>query len=557
MADEQDNQKLSSERVVMAMLRLGKCLLNLSFLSDLGPSRLIKPLDVTRLKGEINELEECVESAICDPKHRLLRSAIGIKRNEFPNSLVVRILACVAWQTLNGDPASISISRLAGAVSMDDPGLHIEARRLIRTMVFKADTICQRDSEGYGGELIAGVKLLKSLSGENQLPVVWTSESLKEAKDEWERLKNVEVFKRVSNRNFQPTPEQKAVVVSPIIGEHDTPKAIFNALIKSVIGMDAVVRRYALQMAIHLKRIAILKSGVRPSIPQVCVLLTGPSGSGKTFLVEQCGNLLKLPFCVGNMAEVSSEAFVGPSVSDLFLPFFRKGVSIADVQNGGVLFCDEMDKRRLNTTEGHDAVGQGPQGEILRILESSGSSKLMLGNRRSNDTLKGFIDPFGMAFVLGGAFSGIEEVIKARRHSKSGMGFACNHTDDHTQPDIREFLLDWFMPELLNRIGSVIVIPTPTHDQLVKIATRPTGIIERQNEFLSSFGIQICPSAEAVNEIADFCLSNKTFARGIRNLLSGIVEEAIFTERSGEIPIGVEDVRRVIGGLRREPEGLL
>lgn len=547
--------RLSADQVLAELLRLGQRLHQYAFpRGDLGLTRTIRPVEAERLQAEIAEIQKRIEAAAADRSRRDLRSCLDAIRDHVPDSMLIKIVSYVAWHSIACDPMAPSVTKVCNAAGMGDVEGMLQARRVIRRLVGKGDILVYKDDGFPGGDMLPGWKLNRLMTGAGNLSAFWTAETLKNEKEQAERQGGNAAARCPSHMPDAPAKTKELQTSSAPV----SPRQIFDALRRSVIGMDEVVQRYAVQMSIHMRRVAILKAGGTPTIPQVCVLLAGPSGCGKTMLAETCGQLLGVPFCVGNMAEVSSEAYVGPSVSDLFLGFFRKGVTVADVQSGGILLCDEMDKRRLNATGGGpDVLGAGPQGELLRILESSGASKIQLGGRRSNDAVRGFLDPFGMAFVLAGAFSGIDEVIRNRRRTKGGMGFSGEGDHAQTSPDMREFLLNWFMPELLNRVGSVIVIPPRTHSQLVEIATAPGGIINRQNEFLSSLGISLRPSAEAIKEIAGFCLANKTYARGMRSLLLQLAETAIYEERQGDLAIGVEDVRRVIEGLRNEPEGLV
>lgn len=541
------------------LLSLGRAIHECSYQrSDLGLTRSPGLEESERLRAEMAVIEKRIESSAYDINQRLLRSVLGLKRDEVVNALVLRIVAYVAWSTLTSESLGATVARVASAVALGDFPVHLEARLAIRALIARGDVLRYKDADYGDGHLLPGPRLIVFLSGGN-MAVVWNEQNIAEDREAWQKKWGGDVMKKVSPTAVPPQTVQPPVSIPMAPGKCESPKAIFEALRQTVIGMDPVVRRYSVQMAFHLKRVAMLKSNIRPRTPQVCVLLAGPSGCGKTMLAEACGKILGLPFAIGNMAEVSSEAYVGLSVSDLFLGFFKKGVSIADVQAGGILFCDEMDKKGIGANGGNDksfAIAEGPQGELLRILESSGSSKLQLGGRRSNDAIRGFLDPFGLAVVCAGAFSGIEDVIRDRRRSKAGMGFSEGCENTKTPPDIREFLLGWLMPEFLNRIGSVIVIKPPDHAQLVQIATAPTGIIAIQNNFLSSFGLQIQPSPEAVREIAAFSLENRSFARGMRSLLTAMIEEAIFEERKGDVVIGVEEVQKAIAGLRAEPEGL-
>jgi len=558
----EDRTKPTKQQAVESLVRLGQALDEFTYpRSKLGLRGVLRPHEAKRLKSEIEALENIVETAACNLSNRDLRSVLGIRRDQIPDKMDIRILSFVSWHCLNYEDVGASVSRTANAAGLGSDELEsvskiLQARISIRRLITRGDVLIFRGTS----ELLPGWRMIRLLSGGgNKLPIFWTEEDLKQGAEERQRLKNTNGRKRVCSPIKSPAPlDSLSPANVPASVDLGSPKAIYEALRQTVIGMDPVVKKFSVQMAMHMKRVAIMASGGENTTPPVCCLLTGPSGSGKTFLAEEFGGISGMPFAVGNMAEVSSSSYVGTSIDELFYGFIRKGVSILDVQNGGILFLDEIDKKKTNATYGqHDSVGEGPQGELLRLLESSGGSRFQIGGKRSNNAARGSIRTDGMAFVLAGAFSGIEEIIQDKRRSRVPLGFSESGGKTNVPPDIREFLLNWFMPELLNRINSVIVVSTPSRPQLIEIALGKTGIIVRQNQFLSSFGLQINPSQEAIKGIASWALETKTFARGMRNLLQSLVEEAIFDERKGTLEISDTDVRRAIQGLRQEPEGLL
>lgn len=117
-------------------------------------------------------------------------------------------------------------------------------------------------------------------------------------------------------------------------------------------------------------------------------------------------------------------------------------------------------------------------------------------------------------------------------------------------PDIREALTTYFLPELCNRISTILYINPPSMDSLHQIALAPQGILSRTNEFLASLGFTLKPDEQAIKEICAYAHSSKTFARGIRSLLQTLAENGIYDERKGELAIGAGDVRKAIEGLK-------
>lgn len=546
--------KPTSEETAGNILRLGKCLNDLAYPQWEPFVRPHRPHEAERLNAEIQALEKRIEIAVYDPNQRLLRSALEVKGDAVVDLLALRIVSYVCWASTHLDRLGVPVARVANAVAMGEMEAHLGARKLIRQMIIGEKGLRFKDSEfSSGGDLLPGLRLVKYISGEGRMLVLWNSQVIEEEREEWRRQQEAS-SRRSSPPRDDPRPVQANPTAQPSLTACDSPKAIFEALRRTVIGIDPVVRRFSVQMAMHMRRVAIAEGGGILTTPPVCVLLCGASGSGKSFLASEFGRLSNLPFAVGDMSNVTASAYVGTSVDELLYGFAKNGTKLADAQRG-VLFLDEIDKKRTNDRNGDfDATGVGVQYELLRMLEGA---RIQIGGKRGNDSLpRGAIDTTTMAFVAAGAFSDISEKLRDSAKARTPLGFSGGLEASGVPPDIRELLLGYFIPELVNRIGSVIVIPPPSLDQLIQIATAPTGIIARQNQFLVAFGLKVVPSPEAVQNIASWALETKTFARGMRSLMQSLVEEAIFEERKGDVAIGIQEVRKAIEGLRQESECL-
>lgn len=555
MADNMPASKPTRNETAANLLRLGQLLHQYSYpLGDLGLTRPLKPDEAERLREKIAALERRIEAAVNDSRQWLLKSVMGVKGQEVADILVIRIIGYIAWSSLASERSSSSVARVANSVSMGDLAVHLEARKTVRLMLARGNSsIRYRENDISESELVPGDRLNSLLSGLGNPSVIFTEQSLKAEREEWERKKNGDVqgkasLSRPAETNLPEGSEPKA----PLFYSQP-PKAIFEMLKQTVIGMDPVVKKFSVQMAMHLKRVAIARSGGTLTSPPVVVMLIGQSGAGKTFMAEEAGKLLKVPFCSADMTSVTASSYIGTSVDDLFLSFAKKGITQADAETGLMLF-DEMDKKRTNQRGGDfDSMGLGVQYEVLKMLEGV---RVQVGGKRGDPT-KGHINTATMAFVMCGAFSDIEAKLRETTKARTPLGFSGKDDASRIPPDTRELLLEYFIPELVNRIGSVIVIPPPSLGQLVTIATAPTGIIARLNQFFeASFSLKVIPSPEAIQAIASWALESRTFARGMRSLTQSLVEDAIFEERMGEVAIGAGDVRRAIEGLKTETAGL-
>ena len=286
-------------------------------------------------------------------------------------------------------------------------------------------------------------------------------------------------------------------------------------------------------------------------MPVQTVLLAGQSGVGKTFIIEQFCKIAGLPYTIGNLAECTSSGYVGIDISDILAGLFRNGAKRAEDVIGGIVCLDEADKRKINDRNGDfDCTGGGLQAELLRILEGS---DIQIGGRRSN-VMGGrvMLSTESLAFCLAGCFSQVTQILESqsRPSKRHPLGFGGGVEMAPPSPDIREALTTYFLPELCNRISTILYLKPPSLNSLCQIALAPQGILSRTNEFFASLGFTLKPDEQAVNEICAYAHSSKTFARGIRSLLQTLAENGIYDEWKGELLIGAGDVRKAIEGLK-------
>ena len=554
MGKVKPTQKPTRDETAINMLRLGQLLHKFSHPKGVfGFSRPIRPDEAERLLEEIGTLEKRIEEAVADSRQWLLRGVFGLRGRESVDAIAVRIVACVAWSAMVSDRPEAGIASVANSVAMGDWGSHLEARKTIRQLVARGTAIQIGRSDCYGDVLTPNSRLIRFLSGDGNLPVLFSSKSIQEEKDDWQRQRQAEVLKKVH------TPRQATTEVSPEVPQANvsadslrSPKAICSALSKTVIGMEpATMRRFSVAMSLHLRRADLIRRGIVPTAPNQILCVAGESGVGKTYLIEEFCKIAGLPYAIGNLAECTSSGYAGMDLNDILVGLFRGGAKRSEIEAGAIVCLDEADKRRLNERHGaHDCVGEGLQGELLRIVEGT---DVQLGGRRANDPVKGTLSTRGICFALVGCFDGLEKAL-LESSRKRPIGFGGDADPGVRLPDIRESLGAYFLPELCNRISTILYIKPPGMHALAKIAKM--AVLERQNRFLETMGMTLRPSEDAVLEICQYALASKTYARGVRSLLQTLAEEAVYEERKGEIAMGVVDVRRAIEGQRMETNGL-
>lgn len=547
----EDNPKPTMQQAVESLVRLGRALHELTYpKSELGLSGILRPHESRRLMGEIETLERVVETAACNPANRDIRSVLDVRRDLIPDKLDIRIIGFVVWHCLTCGDVGTSVSRTSQAAGLGSVEEMLRARQCIRFMLNRDVLVFRGENE-----LLMGPRLVQLISGgSGKLKIVWTEETLKLEAEERQRQKGANMRKGFSPPSTNQAPSTPLPPANtPMPGNLDTPKAIFNALRQSVLGMDEsdTLRRFSVAMSIHLRRASQLRLGKSVNMPVQTVLLAGQSGVGKTFIIEQFCKVAGLPYTIGNLAECTSSGYVGIDISDILAGLFRNGAKRAEDVIGGIVCFDEADKRKINDRNGDfDCTGGGLQAELLRILEGS---DIQIGGRRSN-VMGGrvMLSTESLAFCLAGCFSQVTQILESqsRPSKRHPLGFGGGIEMAPPSPDIREALTTYFLPELCNRISTILYIKPPSMDSLRQIALAPQGVLSRTNEFLASLGFTLKPDEQAIMKICAYAHSSKTYARGIRSLLQTLAENGIYDEWKGELVIGAGDVRKAIEGLK-------
>lgn len=554
MADE--IPKPTQQQAVEYLVRLGKALHSYAFpRSPLGLARNLLPHEASRLKDEIAFCEKVVSTAACDPNHRNLRSVLDVRRDLIPDPLDIRLVAYVAWHSLTSEPIGTSVAVLSIAVGMGSVEDMIQARHAIRYMlVSRTGVLVLKDQTA----LLPGDKLIRLLSGDNRLPIIFTEETLKNEAEAGQRMKDSDIQKKCSPPTASPVPSaQRSPANATSVGNLDSPKAIFNSLRQSVLGMDDTdtLRRFSIAMSLHLRRASQFRQGHIPPGGNQTLLVAGPSGVGKTFMIEEFCKMANIIYTIGNLAECTSSGYAGIDLADILAGLFRTRPKREEVEAGGIVCFDEADKRKSNNRNGDfDATGSGVQAEMLRVIEGT---DIQIGGRRTSDGGRFMLSTRGLAFCLVGCFEQVTLAMNSQAKAKQPLGFGSRVESVGHAPDIREALTTYFMPELCNRIVTVLYIRPPSLEALFQIVTAPNGILAKQNQTLqASGGLTLKPDEQAVKEICAYAHSSKTFARGTRSLLQKLSEDALFEEWRGELVIGAGEVRKAIDGLRQGVAGL-
>jgi ATP-dependent Clp protease ATP-binding subunit ClpX len=534
-------ETLKYAKKILLWVRLGKSIhsLNLAMQPDdpfdLGGPKPKDPPEVIikRIEEQTHLLQSCL-SLDPDPAMQGLRKVFGIIRRQKPRPELVQILSLILFHDLvmRGDNTSDSTACESGVLFSPDL---LEGRLIARSYV--AELIDQRIATLYDCTLRASANVYKWVAGDNILLIPGLSDSM---------------VKTHFARKAATTKKQEGLqgTAPPL-----SPKALFNQMKEYVVSNDSACRLLSVRGSLHLHRRDLLRNGVEAGSNE-CILLIGQSGTGKTHIAETFGKLCGLPFCSLSASNFTATGYVGLDPDDALKTLIRSAGDPKDPQTlekarYGVLFMDEWDKRRSHTDTGLDVAGSQVQYEYLRLISGT---KLTLGARRyERDEQAIEFNSNGTFFVFAGAFAGLDQIVKRLAKTQSSIGFGGVHSVGGrsslgNSPKIYDALQDYgLIPEFLNRVTAVIAMKPLDEADLIQIATSQHGVIQTYNSILAKQGLTIAIDQKGLAEVAAFCVETKLFARGIRLVVSALIEDLVFNEAKGKTVLSVEAVRQAIG----------